>query len=397
MTSRAGVRRLIAAALEAKADEYVQRFTDAIDEHGHRMVTLIGHCKKRQVQTAVGAVLVHAFVCERPQHTTMMAIVSGSQARFCRRTYGERRVPTCSEELNPWMYLKRIPTDDFEETLDALLGPGAQALSATTIVRLKQVWETECEEWSRRNLSGKWYVYMRIDGIHCNIRLEEHRQYILVFMLATSDSKKELVAVHDGHRESKQSWHEVLLYLKSRGLATAPKIAVGDGALEFWKALPQVWATTKVQRCWVHKARNVLNKMPKKLQPTAKDALHQIWMANMREGGNAVFDLFIVTYEPKYAKPAVWLAKDREDFLVFFYGTEHWMQLRMTNPIESTFATVRLRTRRTKGSESRKACLAIVFELGQADERKWRKHNEYQLFAAIIEGFKSKEGARFAA
>ena len=337
---RTGARKLIAAALEAEVDEYVQRFSEVVNEDGHRMVTRNGRCKERQVQTGVGAVPV-----VRPRVNDRRHDDEGKRIRFTSSILPPYLRRTKSiEELIPWMYLKGISTGDFEEALAALLGPGAPGLSATTIVRLKQVWEAECEDWGHRDLSGKRYVYVWVDGIHFNIRLEEDRQCILVVMGATADGKKELIAVHDGHRESEQSWHEVLQDLKSRGLSTDPDVAVGDGALGFWKALPKVWPSTKAQRCWVHKMANVLNKLPKKLQPTAKDALHQIWMADTREAAGEAFDRFIATYEPKYPKAAACLAKDREELLVFFdYPAEHWMHLRTTNPIESTFATVRLR------------------------------------------------------
>ncbi len=391
---RTGARQLLAVALEVEVDDYVQRFTDVLDGHGHRMVTRNGHCKERQVQTGVGAVRV-----ARPRVNDRRHDEDGKRCRFTSSILPPYMRRTKSiEELIPWMYLKGISTGDFEEALGALLGPGAPGLSATTIVRLKQVWETESEEWGRRDLSGKRYVYVWVDGIHFNIRLEEDRQCILVVMGATADGTKELIAVHDGHRESEQSWYEVLQDLKSRGLTIAPEVAVGDGALGFWKALPQVWPRTKAQRCWVHKTANVLNKLPKKLHPTAKDAIHQVWMADTREAADAAFDRFIATYEPKYPKAAACLAKDREELLVFFdYPAEHWMHLRTTNPIESTFATVRLRTKRTKGSGSRKACIAMVFKLAQAAERKWRKLNGHLLLGDVIRGVQFKDGTKVAA
>jgi len=391
---RNGARKLIAAALEAEVDDYIQQFTGVVDEHGHRMVTRNGHCKERQVQTGVGAVPV-----ARPRVNDRRHDANGNRIKFTSSILPPYLRRTKSiEELIPWMYLKGISTGDFEEALGSLLGPGAPGLSASTVVRLKQVWEAEHQEWGRRDLSDKRYVYMWVDGIHFNIRLQEDRQCILVVMGATADGTKELVAVHDGHRESEQSWHEVLQDLKSRGLSTGPEVAIGDGALGFWKALPKVWSETKAQRCWVHKTANVLNKLPKKLQPTAKDCLHQIWMADTREAADEAFDHFIATYEPKYPKAAACLAKDREELLVFFdYPAEHWTHLRTTNPIESTFATVRLRTKRTKGSGSRKACLAMVFKLAQAAERKWRKLNGYELLGDIIRGVRFKDGTKVAA
>ena len=302
------------------------------------------------------------------------------------------------EEMIPWLYLKGVSTGDFSEALGALLGKDAPGLSASTVVRLKQVWEDEYKDWSRRDLSSKRYVYIWVDGIHFNIRLEEHRQCILVVMGATADGKKELIAVQDGYRESEQSWKEILLDLKARGLDIDPELAVGDGALGFWKALPQVWPSTRAQRCWCHKTANVLNKMPKSQQPRAKAAIHEIWMAGTRNDAERAFDLFIEAYEAKYPQATQCLAKDRDALLAFYdFPAEHWKHLRTTNPIESTFATVRLRTKRTKGAGSRVAYLTMVFRLAQAAERKWRKLNGHQLLGDVIRGVQFKDGTKVAA
>jgi transposase-like protein len=302
------------------------------------------------------------------------------------------------EELIPWLYLKGVSTGDFSEALSALLGADAPGLSATTVVRLKQIWETDFKEWSGRDLTDKRYVYIWVDGIHFNIRLEEHRQCILVVMGATADGKKELLAVQDGYRESEQSWKELLLDLKARGLALDPELAVGDGALGFWKALPQVWPSTRAQRCWCHKTANVLNKLPKGEQPRAKEALQQIWMAATRADALRAFDLFEKTYDAKFPKAVACLVKDKDELLAFYdFPAEHWKHLRTTNPIESTFATVRLRTKRTKGSGSRIACLTMVFKLAQAAERKWRKLDGYELLGDVIRGVQFKDGTKVAA
>lgn len=302
------------------------------------------------------------------------------------------------EELIPWLYLKGVSTGDFSEALAALVGQDAPGLSATTVVRLKKVWEQEFSEWSRRSLSGKRYVYLWVDGIHFNIRLEEHRQCILVVMGATADGKKELVAVQDGYRESEQSWKELLLDLEARGLDVDPELAVGDGALGFWKALPQVWPSTRPQRCWCHKTGNVLNKLPKGEQPRAKATLQEIWMAGTKADAEKAFGLFVDTYAAKFPNAAACLSKDKDELLAFYdFPAEHWRHLRTTNPIESTFATVRLRTKRTKGSGSRVACLAMVFQLAQAAERKWRRLNGHELLGDIIRGVEFKDGIKVAA
>jgi transposase-like protein len=302
------------------------------------------------------------------------------------------------DELIPWLYLKGISTGDFTEALQALLGPQAKGLSATNIVRLKDCWQQEWAVWSKRSLTDKRYVYIWADGIHFNIRLEDpgnNKQCILVLMGATEDGKKELIAVSDGYRESAQSWRELLLDIKERGLSTAAKLATGDGALGFWAALREIYPATQEQRCWVHKTANVLNKMPKSIQPKAKSMLQQIWMAETRKQARQAFDLFVVTFKAKYVKAVECLAKDRDVLLRFYdFPAEHWVHLRTTNPIESTFATVRLRTRRTKGCGSRMACLTMVFKLVQCAERHWRRLNSKELIVEIIRGVKFVDGIR---
>ena len=299
------------------------------------------------------------------------------------------------EELIPWLYLKGVSTGDFSDALVALVGPHAAGFSATTVTRLKEAWHTEFREWNQRSLEGKQYVYLWADGVHFNIRLEEDRQCILVLMGATADGGKELIAIADGYRESEQSWKALLLDVKARGLVIDPKLATGDGALGFWKALPQVYPTTREQRCWVHKTANVLDKLPKRLQPAAKDALHQIWMAETRKDAEGAFGLFLQTYEAKYPKACECLAKDRDVLLTFYdFPAQHWMHLRTTNPIESTFATVRLRHRRTKGNGSRAACLTMVFKLVQSASRRWRLLNGSELLPDVIQGANFTDGIK---
>ena len=391
---RDGAQRLLTAALEAEVEAYLAEHSGHRDEAGHRLVVRNGRCPARQVQTGIGSVEL-----SRPRINDKRVDEDGNRLRFTSKILPPylRRAKTI-EELIPWLYLKGISTGDFSEALGALLGKDAPGLSASTIVRLKQVWEGEFKEWSKRDLSDKRYVYIWADGIHFNIRLEEQRQCILVVMGATADGKKELLAVQDGYRESEQSWKEILLDLKARGLATAPELAVGDGALGFWKALPQVWHETLTQRCWCHKTANVLNKLPKGEQARAKDGLHQVWMAATRTEADKAFDLFVAKYEAKYPKATACLLKDRDELLAFYdFPAEHWKHLRTTNPIESTFATVRLRTKRTKGSGSRVACLAMVFKLAQAAERKWRKLDGHRLLGDIIRGVQFKDGTKVAA
>lgn len=267
------------------------------------------------------------------------------------------------------MYLKGISTGDFQESLAALLGDQAKGLSANTVSRLKGQWLEEHGQWRRRDLTGKRYVYWWADGVHSNVRMDD-RLCLLVIIGVTEHGRKELVAVEDGYRESTASWEELLVGLRERGLETPPKLAIGDGALGFWKAMTKTYPSSRHQRCWVHKTANVLNKLPKSLQPKVKEALHDIWMAATRDEAHAAFDRALVRFNPKYAKAMDCLAKDREELLAFYdFPAEHWVHIRTTNPIESTFATVRLRTKRTRNCGSRDTTLAMVYKLLESAQK----------------------------
>lgn len=386
---REGAQRLLTTAIEAEVAEYVDARQHIVGRAGHRQVVRNGYLPQRAIQTGIGPVevrqpRVHDRRCEEEREQFTSKILPP----YLRKTKS-------IEELIPWLYLKGVSTGDFNEALCALLGPKCPGLSATTVTRLKSIWEGEHREWSQRSLAGKRYVYVWADGIYTNVRLEDDRVCLLVLMGATPDGKKELIAVLDGYRESEQSWLELLLDLKSRGLVYPPKLAIGDGALGFWQALAKVFPKTKQQRCWVHKTANVLDKMPKRSQARAKEMLHAIWMADTREAANQAFDLFLETYGAKYPKACECLAKDREELLVFYdFPAEHWMHLRTTNPIESTFATIRLRTKKTKGHGSRKAALAMVFKLAQSASRRWRALNGSDLIPDVIEGAIFVDGVR---
>jgi transposase-like protein len=386
---REGAQRLLAAAVEAEAAEWIEAHRHVHDEHGHRQVVRNGHLPQRTLLTGLGPLEVRQpRVLDRRPAREGERFSSKILPPYLRKTKS-------IEELIPWLYLKGISTGDFSEALAALVGPEAKGLSASTITRLKEVWEGEFQEWTKRPLKGKEYVYVWADGVHFNIRLEEDRQCILVLMGATADGRKELIAITDGYRESEQSWKGLLLDVQARGLTIDPKLATGDGALGFWKALRQVYPATREQRCWVHKASNVLDKLPKRLQPEAKDKLHQIWMAETRADAQKAFDLFIETYQAKYPKATECLAKDRDVLLTFYdFPAEHWIHLRTTNPIESTFATVRLRHRRTKGNGSRLACLTMVYKLMQSAAKKWRLLNGCQLLPDVIAGVPFIDGLK---
>lgn len=386
---RDGAQRMLALAVEAEVADWIVRHADVKDENGRRQVVRNGYLPERTITTGLGDVKIQQpRVHDRRSENEKERFTSKILPPYLRKTKS-------IEELIPWLYLKGVSTNEFPEALQALLGPDAAGLSATTVTRLKAHWEQEYTEWSKRSLEDRNYAYVWADGIHFNIRLEEDRQCILVLMGATPDGKKELIAVHDGLRESEQSWKELLLDCKARGLTVDPKLATGDGALGFWKALGQVYPSTREQRCTVHKTANVLDKLPKRMQPAAKAKLNDIWQAETREAANQAFELFLETYQAKYPKATDCLAKDREQLLAFYdFPAEHWLHLRTTNPIESTFATVRHRQRRTKGNGSRAACLAMVFKLVQAAQKKWRLLNGSKLIPDVIQGFRFVDGVR---
>jgi putative transposase len=381
---RSGARELLQQAVEAEVAEFVEQHRELKDERARQRVVRNGYKPERTIQTGIGDVAVKApRVRDR---AGALKFNSKILPAYLRRT---RSV----EELLPWLYLKGLSTGDFSTALAALLGKDAPGLSAATISRLKEVWKVEYERWSKRDLTGKEYVYLWVDGVHFGVRLEDASQCILVVIGANVDGKKELLAMVDGYRESADSWKELLLDLKQRGLTVDPKLAVGDGALGFWKALPQVFGTTRAQRCWVHKTANVLNKLPKSQQAKAKAALHEIWMAESRLDAEQAFDLFLSTYAAKYPKATECLAKDRDPLLTFYdFPAEHWTHIRTTNPIESTFATVRLRTTRTRNCVSRAGILAMVFKLTKSAEQGWRKLKGATLLGHVIKGVRFKDG-----
>jgi len=386
---RLGARTLLAQAVEAEVQQWIDEHAHLTDEAGHRQIVRNGYAPPRQVITGVGPVEVtRPRVHDRRPAEQREVFTSKILPPYLRKA-------RAIEELIPWLYLKGVSTGDFGEALTALLGPNCPGLSASTIVRLKQTWEADYQAWSKRDLSDEQIVYLWADGVHFNVRLEEDRTCILVLMGATADGRKRLLAVQDGYRESEQSWKTLLLDVKQRGLSIDPKLATGDGALGFWKALPQVYSSTRGQRCWVHKTANVLDKMPKRLQPKAKEQLHQIWMAPTREAASEAFDHFVDSYQAKYPKAVGCLEKDRDALLSFYdFPAEHWVHLRTTNPIESTFATVRLRTAKTKGCGSRLATLTMVFKLTQSAEKKWRRLKGHALIRDVITGIRFKDGVK---
>ncbi len=388
---RAGARRLLAEAVEVEVEAFIDEHADLSDDGGRRRVVRHGYLPEREVQTGIGPVAVR-----RPRVRDRQPEGAGGRIRFTSSILPPylRRARSV-EELLPWLYLKGISTGDFAEALAALLGPDAPGLSPTTITRLKTAWADEYERWNRRDLSAKRYVYFWVDGIYFRPRLDHDKQCLLVIIGADEVGNKDIVGLSDGYRESEQSWLELLLDLKRRGLVVAPELATGDGALGFWKALRQVYGQTAEQRCWVHKTANVLNKLPKSLQAKAKGHLQDIWMAETRADAEKASDFFAQVYGAKYDKAVACLAKDRDCLLTFYdFPAEHWKHVRSTNPIESTFATVRLRTTKTKGCLSRKTALAMVFKLLLSARKKWRRLNGPDHLAEVIQGVRFEDGIK---
>lgn len=384
---RQGAQRLLAQAIEVEVAILLAQYADRRDGQGRQAIVRNGYLPERDVQTGIGAVRVKVpRVRER----------SGAGIRFHSALLPPYiRRSKSLEALLPWLYLKGVSTGDFSEALQALLGPDAPGLSPATLSRLKQGWQDELAQWQQRDLTGKRYVYFWVDGVYLETRLEESRHCLLVIIGADASGQKELVGLWDGYRESEQSWKELLLDLKSRGLVQGPVLAIGDGALGFWKALRQVYGQTRGQRCWVHKTANVLDKLPKELQPQAKQRLQAIWMAPDRQRAAIAFDLFIATYEAKYPKAAECLAQDREELLAFYdFPAEHWGHIRTTNPIESTFATVRLRTDKTRGCLSRVTMLAMVFKLYQSATKRWHRLRAAHYLPEVMQGMAFKDGLR---
>ena len=384
LTLRNGARRLLVSALEAEVNEYIQTHEGNRDGRGHRLVVRNGYGANRSLQTGLGTLEVQA-----PR-------VRDGRAgeRFTSRILPPylRRTPSL-ENLIPTLYLKGVSTSAMPAALEPLLGPNAAGLSVATVVRLIEGWQDDYQAWLKRDLSGEPFVYLWADGIYCNVRLTDERPCLLVVVGARADGTKELVALADGERESEQSWLGVLRDLKARGLATPPKLAAADGALAFWPALEQVWPSCQKQRCWVHKTVNVLDKLPKKLQPEAKERLHDIWQADTKKEAEAAFDHFLELYGAKYDKACACLKKDRAVLLTFYsFPAEHWRHLRTTNPIESSFASIRHRARQTKGCGSRLATLAMMFKLGLECEKTWRRLNGRELIHQLIQGVRFIDG-----
>jgi putative transposase len=384
-----GAHVLLQKAIENEVEEFVGRYRDEKASDGLRLVVRNGYMPERRVLTGLGPIAV-----KQPRVDDRKLRKEKKETGFSSRILPRylRRIPSI-DNLVPALYLKGISTGDFPVALEAILGERAPGLSATTVVRLKKIWEEEYALWARRDLHDKQYAYFWIDGIHFNVRLEDDRCCILVIMGADSEGNKELVAVSDGYRESKLSWKELLLDLKRRGLRQGPELTIGDGCLGFWAALPEVFPASREQLCWVHKTANVLNKLPKSLHAKVKSALHEMYGAENKKEALKSLNHFVRLYQDKYPKATECLLRDKDRLFTFYdFPAAHWIHIRTTNPVESTFATVRLRTKRTKGCGSRTATLTMVYKLAKETEKTWKKLKGYKQIALVLQGVSFVDG-----
>ena len=383
---KTGAQKLLTQAIEAELEILLNDYKSLETETGLKGVVRNGHLPERTIQTGLGDIAVKI---PKVRDRTGKGIKFNSKLvpPYLKRAQS-------IEELLPWLYLKGVSTGDFQEALTSLLGADAKGLSSNTISRLKQCWEDDYKQWRKRDLSHRRFVYIWADGVYCNVR-QDDKLCLLVIMGSDSTGRKEIIGLSDGYRETEASWLELLHQLDGQGFTVAPEVAVGDGALGFWKAITKHWPQTKQQRCWVHKTANVLNKVPKSMQPKVKENLHDIWMSDSKENAEKAFDLCLKKYEAKYPKAMACLEKDRDKMLTFYdFPAEHWGHIRTSNPIESVFATVRLRTTRTKNCGSRITTLAMAFKLMQTAQKRWQRLRGYQLLADVVSGVQFKDGIR---
>lgn len=383
---RNGARDLIRQAVESELETMLSEYSDLKLLNGRQAIVRNGYLPARTIQTGIGDVVVKV---PKVRDRSGSGIHFNSQLvpPYLRRTKS-------IEDLIPWLYLKGLSTGDYSEALGSLLGEHAKGLSANTVSRLKNQWLDEHQNWQRQDLSQKRYVYWWADGIYSQVRMDD-RVCLLVIIGVTEHGHKELVAVSDGYRESSVSWEELLTNLRQRGLTHSPKLSAGDGALGFWNALSKVYPDSRHQRCWVHKTANILNKLPKSVQPKVKAALHEIWMASTREDAYKAFDNTFALFSAKYPKAMECLNKDREELLAFYdFPAEHWIHIRTTNPIESAFATVRLRTKKSRNCGSRDSTLAMVFKLMESAQKRWIKIRGFNLLTLVVNNVKFEDGVQ---
>lgn len=381
---RNGAKQLIQSAVESEVQTLLDRYQDINTPSGHAAVVRNGYLPERELQTGIGPVSIKVPKV-RSRTGEPITFRSALVPPYVRKTRS-------LEAALPWLYLKGISTGEMSEALTVLVGESASGLSASTVSKLKTKWTQEYAVWRQRDLDKDRWVYLWADGIHSGLKGDSGRLCALVVIGVNERGHKHFLAIDDGVRESTQSWREVLLNLKARGLNKA-ELAVGDGALGFWAALEEVYPATKQQRCWVHKTANVLNKLPKSVQPKAKRDLHNIWQAETKENAHKAFDTFVNTYQDKYPKAAECLEKDHDELMTFYsFPAKHWTSIRTTNPIESSFATIRHRTKRTKGCLSRDGMLSMMFKLSQCAEKKWNRLRGFDYLAKVIQGVPFKDG-----
>jgi putative transposase len=381
---RQGARDLIQRAVEAELSEYLQGFEDRRLEDGRAAVVRNGSHPERAIQTGIGPVTVKVpkVRAKDGKPVTFRSVLVPPYVRKTRSL----------EAALPWLYLKGVSSGEMEKALEVLVGPDAKGLSASTVSRLKRQWGDEYNAWRKARLDRDRWVYIWADGIYSGLRAEDAKLCALVIIGVNERGQKHFLAIEDGVRESTQSWREVLLSLKARGM-NAPKLAVGDGAMGFWAALDEVYSDTRQQRCWLHKTGNVLNYAAKSAQAKMKQALHDIWQAETRKDAEAAFDQFERAYEAKYPKAVQCLQKDRDELMAFYdFPAQHWQSLRTTNPIESTFGTIRHRTKRSKGCLSRDGMLHMIYKLGECAEKNWRKQRGFHYLAKVVQGIKFRDG-----
>ncbi len=381
---RVGARQLIEQAVETELQELLAAHAGRLLADGRAGVIRNGYLPEREIQTGLGPITVR-IPKVRVKTGEPVTFRSALVPPYVRKTRS-------LEAALPWLYLKGVSSGEMEAALEVLVGPEAKGLSASTVSRLKQSWAQEYQEWQKARLDKDRWVYVWADGVYSGLRAEQTKLCALVVIGVNDRGEKRFLAIEDGARESTQSWREVLLQLKARGM-NVPRLAIGDGAMGFWAALEEVYGDTRQQRCWMHKTMNVLNGLPTSAQPKAKQALHEIWQADTKEEAERAFDLFIRTYEPKYPKATLCLQKDREELLVFYdFPAQHWQSIRTTNPIESTFGTIRHRTNRSKGCLTRDGMLHMMFKLGLCAEKNWRRQRGWHYLAKVITGMKFTDG-----
>ena len=381
---RTGAQHLIHQAVQAELEGLLLQHANQVTRDGKAAVVRNGYLPAREILTGIGPVTVR-IPKVRTREGEPVTFRSALVPPYVRKSRS-------LEAALPWLYLKGISTGEMQEALEVLVGPQAQGLSASTISRLKAEWSEQYQQWRNTKLDKDRWVFIWADGIYSGLRSEEDKLCALVIIGVNERGQKQFLAIEDGIRESTQSWREILLKLKQRGM-NPPKLAIGDGAMGFWAALEEVYPKTRSQRCWVHKCGNVLNYLPKSAQPRAKQALHEIWQAETKADAEKAFDLFIESYEAKYPKATICLQKDREEMLAFYdFPALHWQSIRTSNPIESTFGTIRHRTKRSKGCLSRDGMLQMMFKLGQCAEKRWRRLRGCGYLAKVIEGTAVKDG-----